>query len=380
MKHHRFFTVLTALLLALALLPCASCGSRSDPGARTTKHRSVTADKATETAPTASSNSETTASPDAVEAPDQTEDDLVETLTELRANGDLFNVLKTWATNNAEHTLMQSADVLNLLLVGVDASQKNADAILLLSLNTAEKKIYLSSVMRDSFTYIDAPSGETAAKINAAYAHGGGECLKQTLQNNYKIRIDRYVSVDHDAFVSAVDILGGVTVAVREYEMNEMNRLAETEDARLGEFGDAVTLNGKQALLYCRIRKCDADGDISRTRRQRQFLTAVIQKLRNISFTQAAEMFKALYGKAETDCSDSELLGYAAQAIAGKWYGYPVDSTVFPLEENRTEHLSGQWVWIVDYPADATALQKRIYGKTNIVLANDRYTACDAVK
>ena len=35
---------------------------------------------------------------------------------------------------------------------------------------------------------------------------------------------------------------------------------------------------------------------------------------------------------------------------------------------------------IVDYPADAIALQKEIYGETNIKLSNERRTAIDIVK
>ena len=312
--------------------------------------------------------------------PDLPEEVQVQMLTELRASGDLFNVLRSWATNSTRESLMYSKDVINILVAGVDKSAKNSDTIMLVSLNRSTKKIFLSSVMRDSFTYIKAPSGEVGAKINAAYANGGIDCLIATVENDYKIRIDHYVTVDFDSFEHVVDILGGITVPVQQYEMNAMNDIAESKDARLSEYGDAVTLNGKQALLYCRIRKCDKDGDVSRTRRQRQFMTAVIESSRSMSLDQATKMIKMLHGYVKTDCSSNELIGYAGKAIAGKWYDYEIVNATYPLEENRRDYRGNQWAWIVDYPADAIAMQTRIYGKTNITLSKDRYTALDAIK
>ena len=312
--------------------------------------------------------------------PDLPEEVQVEMLTELRASGDLFDVLKTWYTNNTEHSLMQSRDVINILIAGIDKSAGNSDAIILMSLNQTTKQIFLSSIMRDSYTYIDSPAGEVAAKINAAYANGGAACLVQTVENDYKIKIDHYITVDFTSFERVVDILGGITVPVQRYERNAMNDIAETSEAWLDEYGDEVLLNGAQALLYCRIRKCDVDGDISRTRRQRQFMTAVIDRSRGMSLDQAGKLIQMMHEYVKTDCSTTELLGYASKAISGKWYDYEIVNGTYPLEENRYDYRGNQWAWVVDYPAEALALQLHIYGRSNIVLSQDRYTAIDTIR
>ena len=317
---------------------------------------------------------------DAVDANDPEKDRQIDMLSELRSSGDLFTVLKTWATADTGNSLMQSKDVTNVLLVGVDAAGANSDAIMIASVNQKTGAISLASVMRDSYTYMETPYGETAAKINAAYANGGVECLVDTVENDYKIKIDHYFCVNFKTFVEVVDIIGGVSVPVQEYERVAMNGLATSEEERLYESGESVKLTGKQALLYCRIRKCDVDGDVSRTRRQRQFMTALIDAAKTLSASDLPGLAKTLHKYVTTDCSVTDLVSLGTKALTDKWYKYEVASYSFPLEENRMDYSGHAWVWIVDYPADAKALQLKLYGNTNIELSEDRRTAIDIVR
>ena len=317
---------------------------------------------------------------DAVDANDPEKDQQIDMLSELRSSGDLFTVLKTWATADTGNSLMQSKDVTNVLLVGVDAAGANSDAIMIASVNQKTGAISLASVMRDSYTYMETPYGETAAKINAAYANGGVECLVDTVENDYKIKIDHYFCVNFKTFIEVVDIIGGVSVPVQEYERVAMNGLATSEEERLYESGESVKLTGKQALLYCRIRKCDVDGDVSRTRRQRQFMTALIDAAKTLSASDLPGLAKTLHKYVTTDCSVTDLVSLGTKALTDKWYKYEVASYSFPQEENRMDYSGHAWVWIVDYPADAKALQLKLYGNTNIELSEDRRTAIDIVR
>ena len=202
-----------------------------------------------------------------------------------------------------------------------------------------------------------------------------------TIENDYKIKLDHYVSVNFDTFVKVVDEIGGITLPVKQYEMREMNRIAYNEGfKRLEEYGEEVLLDGEQALLYCRIRKCDTDGDVSRTRRQRQFIAGLINKTRDITVSQAISIVNTLKKYVKTDCSSSEIVSLATKAIKNKWYNYEINTLTLPKEENRMDYKGNAWVWIVDYPADAIALQKEIYGSTNIELSTERKTAVDVVR
>ena len=206
------------------------------------------------------------------------------------ANGkDLKEILKNWATNGG--TKMKQKSVINLLLIGSDASSTdpnranvmekgNTDVMMLVSINPAKKTIKLVSFMRDSYTYMD--QFDRYAKLNAACANGGPGYLVETIENNYKIKIDGYVMVDFDSFIQVIDVLGGVKVDVPEYVAEHLTR-----DSKGKYFprGKQVLLNGEEALKFSRVRYTDADGDISRVARQRQVINALIKRcIGNILF------------------------------------------------------------------------------------------------
>ncbi len=314
---------------------------------------------------------------DFVEVTESGDEDInIEHLEELRGLNDLSSILKNWSENTTENSLMRSKDVINILLIGLDASDSNSDAIIIASLNKKTEKICLTSVFRDSYTYIDTPSGDRYAKINACYANGGAVKLIETIQNNFKIKIDYYVSVNFDSFSSIVDALGGITLDVQEYEAAAVR--AEIRGSCPS--GEGVVLNGEQALAFCRIRKCDADADVSRTRRQRQFINALIDEAKNISISQISPLLNSVIKYVKTDCSVSDIISLGTQALANKWYNYEIVSAAVPSEDHRMDYRGYAWVWIVDYPAAAKALQETIYGTSNIDLKEDRVSAIDIMK
>ena len=293
-------------------------------------------------------------------------------LSEVKGDNDLSSILKDWALNNTDNSLMYDNDVINILLLGIDEGGTNSDVIMLVSINQKTKKIFLSSIMRDSYTYITTGRSEGYGKINSAYANGGSPCVVSTVQNDFKVRIDYYVTVNFNTFKAIVDQIGGVEVPVMEYEMIAMENLFT--------YGDSVLLNGDQALMYCRIRYCDADGDVSRTRRQRQFITALIDRCRDLDVSQAADVVSTLLKYVKTDCPTSKILSYATKAVTGKWYNYDVIPITLPTPDFRMDYMGYAWVWIVDYPPLAQYLQDTVYEETNIKLTRDRVSAIDVMR
>ena len=299
------------------------------------------------------------------------EDGDIETLNELRNAKDLSTLLKKWATMG-ENGLMKSKNVVNFLIICVDKGGRNSDVIMMMSLNKETKKIFLTSFFRDSYTYINSSYGDKYAKINAAYANGGAKKLIETLQNDYKIAIDHYVSVNFTSFVKIVDLIGGVDITVQPYEAKAVGLDCPS--------GENVHLNGEQALMFCRIRKCDADGDVSRTRRQRMFISSLIKRTQELSVSEVAEVIETLFEYVKTDCSSVQLISYATQALINKWYNYEIISQSVPSLEHRMDYRGYAWVWIVDYPAAAKELHETIYGESNIELAENRVTAIDIMR
>ena len=307
------------------------------------------------------------------------EEDLVFTpVHDVADASSLKDWLQKWAQNGGQK--LHSRNVINCLLCGVDTeegSDGRTDAMILVSLNKKTKTITLTSFMRDSYTYMNINGHDRWYKINSAYNWGGAMTLVQTIENNYKIEIDNYVTVDFDTFPKLIDALGGVEVDVEEYEARYIRR---TSSHKKFPYGEGVRLNGDQALIYSRIRKSDADGDLSRTRRQRKLVTALIDKTKSASIGQLNNMLNLVLPYVQTNYRRAQILALGTQALMQDWMSYDMAQLSCPqLVEGTDEELTGkdsymmtgygsaqEFVWIVDYQLDAQRVQKALYGMSNI--------------
>ena len=168
--------------------------------------------------------------------------------TELKA------AIKEWATNGGD--VMYSEDVINVLCLGVETRNKNTisgltDSMIIASVNKKLGTITFTSIMRDSYAYLESPDGVGSFnKINSAFPFYGVENLINTIESHFKIRIDGYAMINFALFKAVIDKLGGVNVNLSEYE-------AERFNASYGwdlQAGSSVNLNGDQALVFCRSR------------------------------------------------------------------------------------------------------------------------------
>ena len=312
----------------------------------------------------------------------------------LEAMGDVTDAnslnefLYSWANNGGEK--MHSKNVLNVLLCGIDtndgtASAGRADSIILVSVNKKTKEIVLSSFFRDSYIYMDIPKqdGTTEGryeKLNAAYRFGGPAALIDTIEKNFKVEIDQYIAVDFSSFTKLIDALGGVTVDVEQREAMYIRR---TSSHKNFPYGNDVKLNGKQALVYSRIRKLDSD--VNRTERQRKVIKSLIESAKTASNGQLVNAYKQTAKYIRTGYTQTEVISLIATAVSQNWMKYTMEEVTLPSEQGydmassyvNTTSMRNQWVWIVDYPICAQKLQKAIYGESNIILDSDRVSALD---
>lgn len=198
----------------------------------------------------------------------------------------------------------RGSGITNILLIGQDRregeSVARSDTMILCTFNPDAKKITLTSFLRD--LYVQIP-GHNNNRINAAYAAGGAPLLAKTLETNFGIQLDGCVEVDFSQFADIVDLLDGVTIELRRDEAQLISRETGTQ---LEE--GLQTLNGAQALTYSRIRKLDADGDFSRTQRQRKVLQAMADRFRDASLTTLLTLTEALLPMISTDMSAGKIL------------------------------------------------------------------------
>lgn len=283
------------------------------------------------------------------------------------------DILKNWAlTTDAKK--LSDKNIINVLLVGSDASAKekgradvmengNTDVMMIVSINTKNKTIKLVSIMRDSYLYLKGY--DRFSKLNAACANGGPAYLVDVIEDSYKIEIDGYVMVDFDTFIQCIDIVGGVTVDVPQ-SIGVKHSIP---------YGNGVTLNGEQALKFCRERYVYADADVSRTRNQRMVINSLINKCKSASLTTINSVLDTILANVHTSFRKKDIVNYMTKAVSDGWANYTVSQRTMPTADARFGYLGSDWIWVIDYPLAAQKLQKEIYGTTNIVLEENRVTA-----
>lgn len=185
----------------------------------------------------------------------------------------------------------------NIALFGVDdrngklGKGVRIDTIMVASINMDTGDIKLCSVYRD--TYLNR-GNDTYNKCNGAYANGGPEQAINMLNMNMDLDITDYVTIGFAGMKSVIDALGGVEINVTEDEIVHLNNYMYSmvkEDPVVGLAGlsytevthaGTQTLDGLQALAYCRIRYTKGD-DFRRAERQRTVLLAIMDKAKQAS-------------------------------------------------------------------------------------------------
>ena len=305
---------------------------------------------------------------------DVIEDEEFQIMKAINSAGSLNEYLYEWANNGGE--LRSSKNVINVLLVGLDSdtgleSGGRSDSLILVSLNKKTKKINMTSFFRDTWTYMDIGGYGRYGKMNSSYYFGSDEALLDTLEKDFKIDIDYYVAVDFSSFTDIINALGGLTIEVEQYEAEYINRTT----VHTIDYGPSVKLDGYEALVYARIRHSDSDSDVSRTRRQRKVISALINSAKGASLSQLSSALDALFKYVKTDLTKMQILSYAAQALTNGWINYEIVQT--PLSDEdifRTGWVGDESVVLVDFPLAAQRLQEAIYGvgESNIVLDENR--------
>lgn len=203
------------------------------------------------------------------------------------------------------------SNIVNILLIGQDARENEdrarSDSMILCTFNKKTKQLTMTSILRD--LYVAIP-GYGSNRINAAYAWGGADLLKQTLEENFGLYINGTVEVDFEQFPQIIDLLGGVEIELRQDEADLIN--SETG----GSLSAGVQLlSGEQALSYSRIRKLDPDSDFSRTARQRKVMLALLNAYRSSGLTTMLSTMKNVLPMVTTDLGNLELIMLAAEVF-----------------------------------------------------------------
>ncbi|KXS43806.1 MAG: cell envelope-related transcriptional attenuator [Candidatus Frackibacter sp. T328-2] len=185
----------------------------------------------------------------------------------------VFGLMSDLGISDKQELLVEQK--LNFLILGSDALNQGinrADSIMVASVDLKDGQIGILSLPRD--TRVQIPGKEGYHKLNAAYAYGGSELIKETVEKLIKVPIDYSISTDFNGFKSIINTLGGIEVNVAK----DLKYIDQAGGLYIDIPAGNQTLYGQQALEYIRFRH-DRLGDIGRIRRQQKFIKAVMDKI-----------------------------------------------------------------------------------------------------
>jgi len=165
----------------------------------------------------------------------------------------------------------------SVLLLGFDEDVFNTDVIWVVQFDIGHAGINILQIPRDTFVP-DYTTGYTG-KINSVYSMGDPYILPpiqrvvNTIQDNFGIPIDAYVTTTCFDIVDMVDIIGGIPITIDNEIIYEADKIIPAGD---------IVLNGQQAEWFVRFRREWLQGDIGRMQNQRRFMAAAMQKLLSI--------------------------------------------------------------------------------------------------
>jgi len=266
----------------------------------------------------------------------------------------------------------KEAGVYNILLLGEEAigsgtSRGRTDVIVIATMNTNDKSLKLTSLMRDTFVQIP---GYKDNKLNTAYEKGGLDLLYQTIALNFDLRLDGCVMANFVNFQTIIDKIGGLNLTLTEGEakyLNTTNYISNPEYRTVVE--GTQLMNGNQILGYCRVRKratiTGNNNDYGRTDRHRIVLNAIFEKCKNKSKADLAAMMLEFLPMIKTDIDSNSFeillnsfidMGMSTSEI--QQLRIPADGT---FQDNKK--VRGMSVVIPDLVANIEVLHNFIFGE-----------------
>ena len=243
---------------------------------------------------------------------------------------------------------------ISILLLGTDTGDLGrddtgrTDTIIVATLNPETKTTTLTSIPRD--TKVKVPdSVNSYDKVNSAYTIGGVSTAIETIQDTLDIPIDYYVLVNMRGLTQIVDAVGGITIKpllTFKYEDADV-----TKDK-------TVTMNGKQALSYSRMRYDDPEGDYGRQKRQKQVIEAIVNKSLSVSaVSNYQKLLKSIGSNMQTDLTYGDMITIATSY---KDAGQTIESNVLQGQDTLLDGLSYQVASASEKKKVSDAIRKQL--------------------
>lgn len=234
-----------------------------------------------------------------------------------------------------------------IALFGLDAAglPAHSDTVLLMRFDPGARRVNQLSIPRDTLIDIE---GYGQQKLTQAMWYGGPALALKCLKDYTGIPINHVMVVGFQGFPRLVNSVGGIDMYVPQTVTTTAgsNQRLVTFERGMHHF------DGKEAMLYVRIRKAYTNGDFTRARRQQAFVEALQKKIvQPHNITRLPEIGKRFMSGVSTDLTTAQLLELAflkwragagsKQVLKGELGWYEGQAVVFPpSEEARQKAIS----------------------------------------
>ncbi|MBR3778938.1 MAG: LCP family protein [Clostridia bacterium] len=308
------------------------------------------------------------------------------------------------------NTALPTKDIQNIALFGLDergdtdavvdglgaGKSFHSDAIIILTVDRRDPdnpRVKLSSIARDTLAYVEGYNSKgSLTKLTHAFDYGyrkaksadradgkkdqteadykreGAKTAIKTINQNFNMNITEYMYVNFVEFMDIIDYVGGVTINVKQKELNELNKHVYWMEKECDRDIDKVTkageqtLSGGQALAYARVRKVDSD--LVRANRQRDVLKAVFDKVKSTPINKLPDVVGKLLGMCHTTLTAEEIVEMGTWAVTK---GPEIINYTLPDTSVKANwiwegtHPNYGWVWIYDLNYATYLLHDFIY-------------------
>jgi len=217
--------------------------------------------------------------------------------------------LPSYTTLPLTNPVPEMSGIRNILLLGVDDRREvdgetynNSDVMMIVTVDMDNNVVKLTSLQRDLAVYYPGRVGGAASTLLA-------------LNENFRLSLTDYVSVNIHEAERLIDIIGGIDLFIdlsdSEDFLFSINECIGNQNAWFPERGESAYLtqggmqhlDGRQAVAYARVRH--GSSDYRRMARQRAVLQAVFDSFLRSSLTKKFKMveegMKCIYTTLQED-------------------------------------------------------------------------------
>ena len=212
----------------------------------------------------------------------------------LKASVIFLIILAAVVSRVTETVIAAGKSDASFLVCGIDDEAGNADAIIIVKTEPDESRVRILRVPRDTLIEYDGRSARinSVFSLSKASGHSDREALsafEDFVEAFSGISIDAAFLITSNAMVRIVESVGGV-----EVEIEKPIAIKRPEGDLLILTAGNNLLYGSDALLYVRHRKSYPDADLGRINAQKQFITALLKRVKTLDAYLYPSLIKAV--------------------------------------------------------------------------------------